>query len=171
MIMFSIFFLLILGICSGLQPINPEQLGDTDWKLDGLAGTVEHALQVEEHSFVATSKSEIARLNNKGKFDWFMKVPDASVSNIAVYKRSLFSFSAQDNLVRMWNTVDGALLWEVFLGFKNPAASSGAESNILVVPASEMVTILNDNCLYFIGFRGDLQWKWCAADADGDLSD
>jgi len=159
-----------LAVCHALQPILPEQLGETDWKIDSLAGTIENVVQMEQHMFVSTSKSEIARLNDHGDFDWFAKVSDREVSNLALHKRSLFSFSKQDNLVRMWNAVDGSLVWEVFLGFKAVGAELSSDASIAVDVANDMVTVLNDNCLFFVGFHGGLLWKWCATDA-GELGD
>lgn len=162
--------LTVLTTCQALQPILPEQLGETDWKIDSLAGTIQRVIEEDDHVFVSTSESEIARLNKQGEFDWFAKVSDSQVSNLAIFQRGLFTFSKNDNLVRMWNAGDGSLLWEVFLGFRPVGVDTNSVTNIAVDSANDMVTVLSDNCLHFIGFHGGLVWKWCATDA-GKLTD
>ena len=48
--------LLVLAVgCHGLQPILPEQLGETDWKIDTLSGSPVNVLQVVSASAVQTS--------------------------------------------------------------------------------------------------------------------
>lgn len=150
-------------ITNALQPIFPDQLGETDWSIESLAGTVKHSIHVEEHSFVSTSASEIARLDKHGNFDWLVKLQDAEISNMITYKRSLFTFSNADNLLRLWNTVDGTLLWDCFLGYKlsNSTSSSSASLDI----ANQVVIILSDNCLSFVNAKGILMWQWCAVDS------
>lgn len=114
---------------------------------------------------------------NNGSFDWLIKVPDMEISNMILYKRSLLTFSNKNNLLRLWSTVDGSLMWESFLGYKViPAADSNStvdesmSSMTLNIPYG-IVTILTNNCLHFINVNGVVLWQWCADEATSDSPD